>query len=156
MVIAALCHDVGHRGKNNGFEINTLSNLAVRYHDQSVLEQYHAAYTMKIMMTHEHNILGHLDGKDFRTARGVIIECILATDMKEHFDMIGEVNDMSVAVSMKKPDEYTEEESTLAYKLCTHIADLSGSAKRFDIARGWSKRICQEFTNQVRLGGLTG
>ena len=150
MVIAALCHDVGHRGKSNGFEINTLSNLAIRYHDNSVLEQYHAAFTMKIMMKHEYNILGELEGSEFRNIRAIIIECILATDMMEHFDMIEEVNNIADKVKDKK-DGFEEHELSLARKLVTHMSDLSGSAKSFDVARVWSKRICQEFSNQVNI-----
>jgi len=38
LIIAGLCHDVSHRGKTNLYEINSFSNLALRYHDKSVLE----------------------------------------------------------------------------------------------------------------------
>lgn len=37
-ILGSFAHDVGHRGKNNIFEINSYSELAVRYHDKSVLE----------------------------------------------------------------------------------------------------------------------
>lgn len=43
LLMSGLCHDVNHRGKTNMFEINSFSNLAIRYHDKSVLEQHHAA-----------------------------------------------------------------------------------------------------------------
>ena len=36
LLISALCHDVGHTGRTNIFEINTMSKLAIRYHDKSV------------------------------------------------------------------------------------------------------------------------
>jgi len=38
LIISGLCHDVAHTGRTNMFEINSLSNLAIRYHDKSVLE----------------------------------------------------------------------------------------------------------------------
>lgn len=38
LIISALCHDVGHTGRTNLFEVNSLSMLAVRYHDRNVLE----------------------------------------------------------------------------------------------------------------------
>ena len=38
IVFAALCHDLGHTGHSNLFEINSMSKLAIRYHDKSVLE----------------------------------------------------------------------------------------------------------------------
>lgn len=38
LILSALCHDVDHTGRTNIFEINSLSKLAIRYHDKSVLE----------------------------------------------------------------------------------------------------------------------
>lgn len=38
VIIGALCHDVAHTGRTNVFEMNSLSSLAIRYHDKSVLE----------------------------------------------------------------------------------------------------------------------
>lgn len=42
MLIAALGHDMHHPGYNNLFQINTKSELAIRYDGKSVLEQYSA------------------------------------------------------------------------------------------------------------------
>lgn len=36
LIFSGLCHDVAHTGHNNVFEINSLSKLALRYHDKSV------------------------------------------------------------------------------------------------------------------------
>lgn len=38
LIVGGLCHDVGHTGRTNIFEMNSLSELAIRYHDKSVLE----------------------------------------------------------------------------------------------------------------------
>lgn len=38
LIFSGLCHDIDHRGKTNAFEVNSLSKLAIRYHDKSVLE----------------------------------------------------------------------------------------------------------------------
>ncbi|ETO18760.1 phosphodiesterase [Reticulomyxa filosa] len=48
-LVSAACHDVGHPGNNNPFEINLESELAVRYNDISVLENMHAAKTWEIL-----------------------------------------------------------------------------------------------------------
>ena len=37
LLIAAFCHDVDHTGKTNAFEINKGSELAIIYHDKSVI-----------------------------------------------------------------------------------------------------------------------
>jgi len=43
LVFSGLCHDVAHTARTNIFEINSMSKLAIRYHDRSVLEQHHIA-----------------------------------------------------------------------------------------------------------------
>ena len=37
LIFSGLCHDVAHTGHNNMFEMNSLSKLALRYHDKSVI-----------------------------------------------------------------------------------------------------------------------
>lgn len=36
MIIAAACHDYDHDGFNNGYHVNSMSQRATRYHNQSV------------------------------------------------------------------------------------------------------------------------
>jgi hypothetical protein len=36
LILSGLCHDVSHTGRNNLFEVNSLSKLAIRYHDKAV------------------------------------------------------------------------------------------------------------------------
>lgn len=36
LIFSGFCHDVSHTGHNNDFEKNSLSKLALRYHDKSV------------------------------------------------------------------------------------------------------------------------
>lgn len=43
LLLAAFIHDFGHPGLMNSYFINTKSNLAITYHDKSVLENYHIA-----------------------------------------------------------------------------------------------------------------
>ena len=43
LLIASLCHDMGHPGKTNNFLIATRDRLALRYNDVSVLENHHCA-----------------------------------------------------------------------------------------------------------------
>lgn len=43
MIIGAGCHDYEHPGFNNQFLVETRSELATRYNDNTVLENHHAA-----------------------------------------------------------------------------------------------------------------
>ena len=52
ILISALVHDIGHPGNNNLFEINTCSELACRYNDLSVLEQFHCHLAFELIKKH--------------------------------------------------------------------------------------------------------
>lgn len=49
VILAALCHDVDHPGVNNAFESSSLSEFAILYNDQSVLEHHHAALMFQLL-----------------------------------------------------------------------------------------------------------
>ena len=61
------------------------------YNDRSVLENHHAAASWEVLTTvPEHNFLANLDAAEMKRFRFLIIECILATDLKLHFDIVRE------------------------------------------------------------------
>lgn len=47
--MAAAIHDFEHPGVNNAFLINSESDLALKYNDTSVLENYHASRAFEVM-----------------------------------------------------------------------------------------------------------
>ena len=49
VLLAAAVHDVGHPGRNNSFQINRQTNLALEYNDLSVLENMHASKAFRRM-----------------------------------------------------------------------------------------------------------
>ena len=49
LLVGAICHDIGHPGKNNTFQVNAQTDYALTYNDISVLESYHAAQTFRIV-----------------------------------------------------------------------------------------------------------
>lgn len=77
-----------HSGRTNGFEIARLSKLAIRYNDDSVLENHHVSVMYKILSKDKYNILNNVSQEQFNTIRKHVITNILATDMKKHFDII--------------------------------------------------------------------
>jgi hypothetical protein len=82
--IAAIIHDFKHNGFTNGYHINSISKLAVRYNDVSVLENFHVAQTYKILEKTECDIFDGLAIEEKRSIRKRIIGCVLATDMAKH------------------------------------------------------------------------
>ena len=61
------------------------------YNDRSVLENHHAAASWEMLTCESHyNFLDSLDAAEYKRLRFLIIEAILATDLKMHFDLLDE------------------------------------------------------------------
>lgn len=66
---------------------------ALLYNDRSVLENHHAAAAWSLLVTNPGlNFLSGLDPADFKRFRFIVIEEILSTDLKKHFDFLTEWN----------------------------------------------------------------
>lgn len=48
-VLSAACHDVEHPGFNNLYLVETRHDIAIRYNDNSVLENHHIATTFRTL-----------------------------------------------------------------------------------------------------------
>ncbi|KAM3132153.1 hypothetical protein pb186bvf_015748 [Paramecium bursaria] len=146
LLISALCHDVGHTGRTNLFEIHSLSELAVRYHDKSVLEQHHAALTVSILKNSQSNLLINLNQEQFRNFRKGLIQNILNTDMSEHFRLLKDFEN--------RPQEFNDTKLLSGYIM--HISDFGGTVKKYPISQEWSHRVNQEFIQQFIIEGQMG
>lgn len=70
-----------------------LSLQALLYNDRSVLENHHAASAWNLFLSRpEYNFLINLEHVEFKRFRFLVIEAILATDLKKHFDFLAEFN----------------------------------------------------------------
>lgn len=67
--MSGLCHDVDHTGRNNNFESLSLSKLAIRHNDESVLENHHCSVMFKILQKDKYNILCNLSSDKFQIFR---------------------------------------------------------------------------------------
>jgi hypothetical protein len=85
MLFAGLMHDIDHTGRNNMFEINRAGKLAIRYNDDSVLENHHSARAFRILAQREFNIFENMHQNNFPNFRKYVIHAILSTDIKKHF-----------------------------------------------------------------------
>ena len=85
LVIAAMCHDLDHRGTNNSYQISSNSVLACLYSSEgSVMERHHFAQAMCILNTEGCNILENLGKTDYTRCLDLIRDNILATDLAHH------------------------------------------------------------------------
>lgn len=94
VLLAALCHDLGHPGNTNSLELNVLSSLAITYSDDAVLEKHHCYLTLQLLYRDAScNILGDLkpDSPELQDIRKTIVHCIMSTDMRHHVEHVAEL-----------------------------------------------------------------
>jgi hypothetical protein len=141
-LISALVHDIGHPGNNNLFEINTSSELALKYNDLSVLEQYHCALSFNII--NKNNLHSNMTHEEFILFRKTIISCILGTDMSHH-------NSSVDFLKIKKNSGFNFnilDEQILVCKFILHGVDIGNPIQNNVICEEWSRLINNEFENQ--------
>ncbi|XP_037546306.1 cAMP-specific 3',5'-cyclic phosphodiesterase 4B [Nematolebias whitei] len=150
-LFAAAIHDVDHPGVSNQFLINTNSELALMYNDESVLENHHLAVGFKLLHQENCDIFQNLTKRQRQSLRKLVIDMVLATDMSKHMTLLA---DLKTMVETKKVtssgvlllDHYTERIQVL--KNMVHCADLSNPTKTLLLYRQWTERIMEEFFRQ--------
>ncbi|XP_023188548.1 cGMP-inhibited 3',5'-cyclic phosphodiesterase B [Xiphophorus maculatus] len=157
LYVAAAMHDYDHPGRTNAFLIATNAPQAVLYNDRSVLENHHAASAWSLYLSQpEYNFLANLDHVEFKRFRFLVIEAILATDLKKHFDFLAEFNAKVNDVNSPGIDWTNENDRLLVCQVCIKLADINGPAKVRDLHLKWTEGIVNEFYEQgdeeARLG----
>ncbi|KAL2093954.1 hypothetical protein ACEWY4_011266 [Coilia grayii] len=149
LYVAAAMHDYDHPGRTNAFLVATSAPQAVLYNDRSVLENHHAAAAWNLFMSHpEYNFLGHLGHVEFKRFRFLVIEAILATDLKKHFDFLAEFN-AKVAHDVGSGVNWSNEnDRLLVCQMCIKLADINGPLKSKDLHLQWTQGIVNEFYEQ--------
>ncbi|XP_078496135.1 3',5'-cyclic-AMP phosphodiesterase 4A isoform X1 [Lissotriton helveticus] len=150
-LFAASIHDVDHPGVSNQFLINTNSELALMYNDESVLENHHLAVGFKLLQEENCDIFVNLTKRQRQTMRKMVIDMVLATDMSKHMSLLA---DLKTMVETKKVtssgvlllDNYTDRIQVL--RNMVHCADLSNPTKPLELYRQWTDRIMDEFFHQ--------
>uniref|UniRef100_A0A3Q2CEV7 Phosphodiesterase n=1 Tax=Cyprinodon variegatus TaxID=28743 RepID=A0A3Q2CEV7_CYPVA len=149
LYVAAAMHDYDHPGRTNAFLIATNAPQAVLYNDRSVLENHHAASAWSLYLSQpEYNFLANLDHVEFKRFRFLVIEAILATDLKKHFDFLAEFNSKVNDVSSPGIDWTNENDRLLVCQVCIKLADINGPAKVRDLHLKWTEGIVNEFYEQ--------
>jgi cAMP-specific phosphodiesterase 4 len=161
ILVAGLCHDLGHQGKTNPYLIETRHELALRYNDNSPLENMHCARLFEICKNAKTDVFRKIDGDLYKQVRSVCIGSILHTDNAHHFEMVNDIKMFyeltsgtceSQAKDAELSDKYIadvlEKDAMLWLKLFLHLADVSNPCKPFKMCQKWAWRILDEFFAQ--------
>lgn len=138
LLVAALCHDVGHPGTSNNFQIVTSSPLALLYNDTSVLENFHCAETFRILASDngKNNLLSSLKKEDYRDIRSAIIRGIMATDLSKHMEILSRINQVADSFSWTEPSHLQ-----LSFELLIKCADVSNPTRPVAVAKYWTDMV---------------
>jgi len=151
-LFASTIHDADHPGLTNQYLINSSSELALMYNDESVLENHHLAVAFRLLLQKKDcDILENLGSKQRQTFRKMVIDMVFATDMSKHMNLLA---DLKTMVESKKVagsgimhlDNYTDRIQVLQNMV--HCSDLSNPTKPLDIYRQWVDRLMEEFFRQ--------
>ncbi|ELT89026.1 hypothetical protein CAPTEDRAFT_219957 [Capitella teleta] len=146
---AAAMHDYDHPGRTNAFLVTTHAPLAVLYNDRSVLENHHAASVWRLFMSSPRfNWLIHLDKAEFKRFRFLIVEAILATDLKRHFEILAEFNAKVNDDDAPGIDWTMEPDRLMVANMVIKMADINGPCKKRDLHFSWTEKISEEFYEQ--------
>eukprot|EP00026_Physarum_polycephalum_P003982 Phypoly_transcript_03999.p1 GENE.Phypoly_transcript_03999~~Phypoly_transcript_03999.p1 ORF type:complete len:436 (+),score=82.46 Phypoly_transcript_03999:938-2245(+) len=149
LLIAGLCHDVGHPGLSNAYLINSENELAITYNDRSVLESHHSSLTFKLLRKPENDLMSNLTQLEKKELRSTIINSVLSTDMAIHFACTAKLEQR---IKANKPfDRESKEDRLMMMEAIIKLADISNVAKPWDVARTWAKRSSDEFFAQGAL-----
>ncbi|XP_063532683.1 3',5'-cyclic-AMP phosphodiesterase isoform X8 [Cydia strobilella] len=150
-LFAACVHDVDHPGLTNQFLVNSSSELALMYNDESVLENHHLAVAFKLLQNDGCDIFINLHKKQRQTLRKMVIDMVLSTDMSKHMSLLA---DLKTMVETKKVagsgvlllDNYTDRIQVL--ENLVHCADLSNPTKPLPLYKRWVALLMEEFFQQ--------
>eukprot|EP00922_Rhytidocystis_sp_ex-Travisia-forbesii_P030003 GHVS01043992.1.p1 GENE.GHVS01043992.1~~GHVS01043992.1.p1 ORF type:complete len:692 (-),score=54.98 GHVS01043992.1:185-2260(-) len=145
-IIAALIHDIGHPGFNNAFLMACRHPIAIAYNDNSVLENYHAALGFRIMQGENSNVLANVPTESYAAMRHRIIDLILVTDMKHHY------NEISLFRAQRTGSDFDHinnaDDSRKVLRMIMKGADLGHGALNWADHEVWSIRVVAEFYSQ--------
>ncbi|KAL5260573.1 hypothetical protein ACHWQZ_G010653 [Mnemiopsis leidyi] len=152
---AAAVHDYDHPGRTNAFLVAVGDTKAVMYNDRAVLESHHVASAWYLLTSDErYNFCSGLSATEFKRFRFLLIEAVLATDLKKHFDFLAQLN--AKTVDGEGMDWENAEDRILALQMCIKLADINAPCKEFELHSQWTRRIVDEFyqqgDNEAELG----
>lgn len=146
--LSAIIHDYKHPGFNNNYIINTQDELAIRYNDASVLENYHVSESFNLIRSNErYNIFKTFSKEEMKGVRKRIIDMVLHTDMAFHGKLM---NALKQKEELKEKTENATDVKLYSIQqeylnILLHAADISNATKPISVYVSWAERVINEF-----------
>ncbi|SBT78238.1 cyclic nucleotide phosphodiesterase, putative [Plasmodium ovale] len=155
-LIASIAHDVGHPGKTNAYLSETNHILSIRYNDMSILENYHCSITFSILQLIGFDFLINnedtklVDKNNYTNLRKFIIELIISTDMKLHFEYVDIFKKRKKSENFDISDRDAINLGTINIKL----ADIGHTCLKWRDHAKWTMLVSEEFFSQKKVEEL--
>eukprot|EP00049_Salpingoeca_infusionum_P017470 m.353088 g.353088 ORF g.353088 m.353088 type:complete len:607 (-) comp16680_c0_seq1:195-2015(-) len=152
LLVAALSHDLDHRGTNNAFEKKYETALGDLY-STSTLEHHHFDRAVTILNTEGHNILSELPAKQYDYLVNFIENAILATDLTSHF------RDRKQYQTLVESNTFSfdnKEHMELLRSIVMTASDLGAVTKPFPAQQRVAELVYSEFFEQGDLEKALG
>ena len=147
LFVSAAVHDYDHPGVSNQFLISTRDQLAIRYNDLSVLENYHVSQVHELFEKYpECDWTSCFCPTDRNYLKELMISLVLSTDMKQHFSILGVFK--TRFLKDERPESLSDEDKRVLLKTILHASDISNPVKKQGIYLEWTKRVMSEFSKQ--------
>jgi len=171
-LVAAMGHDCGHDGRNNGFHVACESEFAILYSDQSPLEHHHLAMIFRYLNQAKLLSSWPLDAK--RHVRERIIQMVLGTDFAHNMKIVNTFKLMldaapekvegagkepaprsrhvaeqrGVPVFSSSTETMSESEQVQLATMVLKLADLGYPSKGLEYSLEWIDRCLAEMCDQ--------
>ncbi|XP_036892181.1 cGMP-specific 3',5'-cyclic phosphodiesterase isoform X2 [Sturnira hondurensis] len=144
LLIAALSHDLDHRGVNNSYIQRSEHPLAQLY-CHSTLEHHHFDQCLMVLNSPGNQILGGLSIEEYKTTLRIIKQAILATDLALYIKRRGEFFELVRKNQLSLDDPHQKE---LFLAMLMTACDLSAITKPWPIQQRIAELVAAEFFDQ--------
>ncbi|KAJ3066700.1 hypothetical protein HDU98_010020 [Podochytrium sp. JEL0797] len=140
LICATIGHDLDHPGMNNAYQINANTDLTIIYNDISPLENHHSAVLFTLFRDPKLNVLGTLPEAQYRECRKQIINCILATDMAKHGEILAKFKGFSAEFNFEDTNQ-----RQLLLQMIIKCSDISNEVRPKHVSEPWVDNLLEEF-----------
>ncbi|XP_036306281.2 cGMP-specific 3',5'-cyclic phosphodiesterase isoform X1 [Pipistrellus kuhlii] len=144
LLVAALSHDLDHRGVNNSYIQRSEHPLAQLY-CHSTLEHHHFDQCLMVLNSPGNQILSGLSIEEYKTALKIIKQAILATDLALYIKRRGEFFELIRKKQFNLGDPHQKE---LFLAMLMTACDLSAITKPWPIQQRIAELVAAEFFDQ--------
>jgi cAMP-specific phosphodiesterase len=147
LLLAAIGHDIDHRGLNNTYYRKAKAPLGILYEERPVMEMHHCAVLLELLAKSDHDILEGIDtAADKVKFNDFLVKLILATDTDKHFAYLKEFQEISGEF-----DKKNERHRLLLAQIILKAGNVANTTRSFEVAADMAHRLAEENFKQGDL-----